>query len=140
MFFVAVRLDLGNVPICFPLPTHGRAGIGDLVPNRTVSTADSEGFLTIREAISDFPPIGSGELATRYGRFPESTFQHVMRKHSGHILYNHYAPRLTEINLRRIGHLRPGDDWRNLPRELLPGGMQRALLKDHTRRFSLDHS
>jgi len=135
MFFVAVRLDLGDVPISFPSPTHGRTGIGDLVPNRTVSATESEGFLTIRDAISDLPSIGSGEVGYRYDRFPESPFQGAMRKHSRHILHNHYAPRLAEINLRRIAHLRPGDDWRNLPRELLPQGMKRALLKDHTRRF-----
>jgi DNA (cytosine-5)-methyltransferase 1 len=31
--------------------------------------------------------------------------------------------------------LKPGEDWRSLPHDLLPAGMQRALRKDHTRRY-----
>jgi DNA (cytosine-5)-methyltransferase 1 len=31
--------------------------------------------------------------------------------------------------------LRPGQDWRDLPTDMLPPGMQRALRKDHTRRY-----
>jgi DNA (cytosine-5)-methyltransferase 1 len=50
-------------------------------------------------------------------------------------LRNHYAPRLAPQNIKRIRHLNPGDDWRALPHHLLPAGMQRALRKDHTRRF-----
>ena len=34
MFFIGWRWDTGRRG-GFPLPTHGRAGIGDLVPNRT---------------------------------------------------------------------------------------------------------
>lgn len=135
MFFAAVRLDVGETVDCFPSPTHGRAGIGDLVPNRTVPLRDSEGFLTVWDAIGDLPPVGCGETAIRYDRSPMTAFQRAMRMHANSVLHNHYAPRLSETNLRRIQLLRPGDDWRNLPRDLLPAGMQRALRKDHTRRF-----
>jgi DNA (cytosine-5)-methyltransferase 1 len=31
--------------------------------------------------------------------------------------------------------LSPGQDWRDLPHEMLPESMQRALRKDHTRRY-----
>jgi DNA (cytosine-5)-methyltransferase 1 len=58
-----------------------------------------------------------------------------MRKGLGTELYNHYSARLSEINLKRIRSLSPGEDWRSLPRHLLPDGMKRALLKDHTRRY-----
>ena len=50
-------------------------------------------------------------------------------------LTNHYAARLSAANLARLAHIKPGQDWRDLPRELLPSGMQRALRKDHTRRY-----
>ena len=120
---------------CFPLPTHGRAGVGDLVPNRTITAEESEGFLTVWHAIGDLPPVSSGAVATRYDRPPMTGFQQAMRMHAGAVLHNHYAPRLSDMNLRRIHLLRPGDDWRNLPQELLPTGMRRALRKDHTRRF-----
>lgn len=135
MFFVAWRNDLGLTPIGFPQPTHGRLGIGDLVPNRTVTKEQSDGFLTIRDAIGDLPPVNSGEQTTSYDRPPQGAYQEAMRRFAGPSLHNHYAPRLSAVNIQRIQHLQPGQDWRDLPRELLPAGMQRALLKDHTRRF-----
>jgi DNA (cytosine-5)-methyltransferase 1 len=134
MFFIGWRNDLG-VRGGFPLPTHGASGIGDLVPNRTLTAAETAGFLTIADAISDLPPIGSGELGTAYRGRPRTAYQKMMRAGLRAELFNHYAPRLSALNLRRIEHLQPGDDWRDLPRELLPPGMQRALLKDHTRRY-----
>lgn len=39
------------------------------------------------------------------------------------------------MNLARIALVEPGQDWRDLPKEMLPGSMQRALRKDHTRRY-----
>lgn len=135
MFFVAWRDDLGISSAGFPQPTHGRCGIGDLVPNRTISPEDMRGFLTIGDAISDLPPIMSGELGVAYVGRPQTAYQRLLRQGMRRELFNHYAPRMSAINLARIDHLEPGDDWRNLPRHLLPGGMQRALRKDHTRRF-----
>jgi DNA (cytosine-5)-methyltransferase 1 len=133
MFFVAWR-DEGIQSAYFPAPTHGSAGIGDLVPNRTVRKDQAAGFLTIADAISDLPIVGSGEIVDRYAGPPRSAFQVAMRQ-GATALHNHYAPRLNELNLERIRHLKPGQDWRDLPRELLPPGMQRALRKDHTRRY-----
>jgi len=135
MFFVAWRSDLGIRSAGFPLPTHGMLGIGDLVPNRTVTTEQSRGFLTVRDAISDLGVIGSGEHGTAYASRAVTAFQKAMRLHAGSSVANHYAPKLAPQNLRRIEALSPGQDWRDLPRELLPFGMQRALRKDHTRRF-----
>jgi DNA (cytosine-5)-methyltransferase 1 len=37
--------------------------------------------------------------------------------------------------MERLRVLKPGQDWRSLPHDLLPAGMQRALRKDHTRRY-----
>lgn len=133
MFFVAWReaeLDTAH----FPVPTHGALGIGDLVPNRTISREDAAGFVTIREAISDLPPVDSGEVVSCYSHPPKSAYQIAMRQGSVE-LHNHYAPRLGASNLERIRHLLPGQDWRDLPHELLPPGMRRAHRKDHTRRY-----
>lgn len=134
MFFVAWRLDQ-DLSGGFPEPTHGRTGIGDLVPNRTIAPADMEGFLTIGDAISDLPPIEAGQSADAYLKAPQTPYQAAMRVGSPKVLANHYAARLAAQNLVRIRALRPGQDWRDLPNELLPGGMQRALRKDHTRRY-----
>nr|WP_238481988.1 DNA cytosine methyltransferase [Pinisolibacter aquiterrae] len=118
----------------FPLPTHGNAGIGDLVPNRTISPDQSAGFVTIAQAIGDLPVIEGGEIATAYRCAPQSDYQEAMRANSG-MVANHYAARLSKQNLDRIRFLKPGQDWRDLPHHLLPAGMQRALRKDHTRRY-----
>ncbi len=135
MIFIARRRDLGLPAAGFPLPTHGRLGIGDLVPNRTVTAEQAEGFLTAYDAIADLPAVTSGGTTDHYDRPPETAYQAAMRRGAGGVLHNHYAPRLSAVNLQRIRCLKPGQDWRSLPRELLPAGMQRALLKDHTRRY-----
>ncbi len=134
MFFIGWRLDMGKRG-GFPKPTHGRRGIGDLVPNRTVSGEDTKGFVTIREAIGDLPSIEAGELGTRYTRKPRAAFQKAMREGAPDVLENHYAARLSQQNMERLRVLAPGEDWRSLPHHLLPAGMQRALRKDHTRRY-----
>ncbi len=134
MFFVGWREDIGHRG-GFPAPTQGPAGIGDLVPNRTVPKNLSDGFVTIREAIGDLPPVEAGGYATRYQATAKGKFQQAMRLDAPEELANHYAPRLVPRNLERIRRLAPGEDWRALPFHLLPPGMQRALRKDHTRRF-----
>lgn len=134
MFFIGWRFDQ-NKRGGFPLPTHGRRGVGDLVPNRTIHSGDQEGFVTIFEAIGDLPKIDAGHLCDLYTSKPISEFQRAMRAGAPESLANHYAPRLSKQNLLRIKRLKPGQDWRSLPREMLPEGMKRALLKDHTRRY-----
>ncbi|MGY3531438.1 DNA cytosine methyltransferase [Bradyrhizobium sp. USDA 4452] len=134
MFFIGWRTDLGKRG-GFPEPTHGRAGIGDLYPNNTISPEDSAGFVTIREALGDLPRVQAGEIETKYSKPPQGLYQEAMRRSAPQSLANHYAPRLSDQNLARIKSLEPGQDWRDLPRELLPPSMQRALRKDHTRRY-----
>lgn len=140
MFFIANRRDRALGKCGYPRPTHGNLGIGDLVPNRTVRPEQCEGFLTIRDAIGDLPEIAPGAHGKLYVGSPVSAYQIAMRAecHS-HELHNHYAPRLCAMNIRRIKSLKPGQDWRDLPRELLPSGMLKALRKDHTRRFKRMH-
>jgi DNA (cytosine-5)-methyltransferase 1 len=137
MVFVAFRNDLGIAPAMgFPRPTHGRRGIGELIPNCTIPPADWAGFVTTREAIGDLPPVEAGQEVSEYTGRPASAYQREMRAGLKKQLYNHYAPRMSAQNLARIAALKEGQDWRDLPRELLPEGMRRALRKDHTRRYS----
>jgi DNA (cytosine-5)-methyltransferase 1 len=119
----------------FPRPTVGTAKIGDLLPNCTIPPWQLKGFITTAEAISDLPPVAAGEEATRYLGPPEGPYQKAMRAGLNGELANHYAAQLSAANLARLAHIQPGQDWRDLPRELLPSGMQRALRKDHTRRY-----
>jgi DNA (cytosine-5)-methyltransferase 1 len=134
MFFIGWRFDLAKRG-GFPKPTHGRRGIGDLVPNRTIVPEDTKGFVTIKDAIGDLPAIEAGESVDRYTRKPRTAFQKEMREDAPATLANHYAARLSRQNMERLRVLKPGQDWRSLPHDLLPAGMQRALRKDHTRRY-----
>jgi DNA (cytosine-5)-methyltransferase 1 len=137
MVFVAFRKDLGFPPnIGFPLPTHGKRGIGELVPNCTIRPQDLQGFVTTREAIGDLPKLDAGCIATEYTESPSCGYQERMRQGASKRLHNHYAPRLAPQNLARIKALKAGQDWRDLPTALLPEGMKRAKRKDHTRRYS----
>ncbi len=134
MFFIGWRFDQKKSG-GFPRPTHGAAGIGDLVPNRTITSKETEGFVSIRDAIGDLPEISVGEECKLYSRSPVSDYQKAMREGEMGMLANHYSARLSERNMARIRYLKPGQDWRSLPYELLPAGMQRAHRKDHTRRY-----
>lgn len=134
MIFIGWRRDLKRRG-GFPAPTHGRSGIGDLVPNRTLKPNETKGFVSIFDAIGDLPPIAAGGSRSDYLVAATSPYQRAMRMDAPSTLANHYAPKLSQQNLARIAFLKPGQDWRALPHELLPAGMQRALRKDHTRRF-----
>lgn len=137
MIFIGFRLDL-EVPVGagFPKPTHGTKSIGELIPNCAMKASDAAGFLTTFDAIGDLPSVGSGEVVTQYDQEAMRPYQVRMRDGSADVLYNHYAPKLSQQNLDRIGFLTPGQDWRDLPMDLLPDGMKRAKRKDHTRRYS----
>jgi DNA (cytosine-5)-methyltransferase 1 len=119
----------------FPSPSAGMAKIGDLLPNCTIPSWQLEGFVTTAEAIRDLPPVAAGEEMMHYLGPPVTPYQKAMRAGLNGELSNHYAARLSAINLARLAHIKPGQDWRDLPHELLPSGMQRALRKDHTRRY-----
>lgn len=134
MVFLGWRKDLKKSG-GFPLPTHGHLGIGDLVPNRTVTERQQDGFLRTVDAIGDLPPVDAGQTVTKYTEKPARLYQRAMRDSAPRQLANHYAPKLSVQNLERIEHLLPGQDWRSLPHDLLPESMKRALRKDHTRRF-----
>ncbi|MFV0373649.1 DNA (cytosine-5-)-methyltransferase [Microbacterium sp.] len=142
LVIIAWRNDL-DIPagFGFPRPTHGRAGIGELVPNSTIPDELYEGFLTTRGAIGDLPSIRAGESALAYGGRPRHAFQVAARterdgrRMATSELHDHYAAALSPLTLERLRVLAPGQDWRDLPFELLPPSMQRALRKDHTRRY-----
>jgi DNA (cytosine-5)-methyltransferase 1 len=137
MVFIGFRLDLAIPPGSgFPAPTHGKRGIGELIPNCAISADDSAGFLTTFDAIADLPSVQAGAQVDRYSDGPSTPYQRRMRQSAGNELHNHYAPKLSKQNLDRIKFLSPGQNWRDLPIELLPDGMKKALRKDHTRRYS----
>lgn len=136
VIIIGWRRDLSIPPgYGFPSPSAGTGRIGDLLPNCTITHEQMQGFTTTREAIGDLPAIVAGEEETTYTGPPSEPYQRAMREQLTDELFNHYAARLSAANLVRLALLKPGQDWRDLPREMLPPGMQRALRKDHTRRY-----
>ncbi|MEV7201526.1 DNA cytosine methyltransferase [Streptomyces griseoluteus] len=136
LIIIAWRKDLDlSAGYGFPMPTHGTGAIGDLLPNCTIKPEHLDGFLTTRDAIGDLPVVAAGQQVDEYDGTPATPYQKLMREGLQKELYNHYAADLSQANLDRLALLKPGQDWRDLPHELLPPGMQRALRKDHTRRY-----
>lgn len=136
LLIVGWRRDLG-IPAGygFPAPTAGRATIGELLPNCTIPPWQLEGCVTAAQAFADLPPVDAGDEVTQYVGPPAGPYQETMRAGLSDELFNHYAAKLSPANLARLAKLGPGQDWRDLPRDMLPGSMQRALRKDHTRRY-----
>lgn len=94
-------------------------------------------FTTVEEAIGDLPPLKSGEKGSAvkpYPCEPKSEYQRLMRTGSAGV-YNHEAPRLSAVNLKRLSYIKPGGNWTDIPDDLLPKGMQRARKSDHTMRY-----
>lgn len=93
---------------------------------------------SVGDAISDLPPLANGggaDFTTYAGaRLPSSEFQQSMRD-SSEVLANHWCRALVHPNTERVKHIPAGGDWRDIPTTLLPPGMQRALRKDHTKRY-----
>lgn len=157
-----VALEVGKVEL--PEPVHyslaqahfkgGRAqtfhhAIGHRrIAGEIRSAASDEVLLppvSVREAIGDLPPISNGggiDGPVSYGRRAvRSDFAAAMRA-GVQRLTNHWARELLPPNTERVKFIPEGGDWRSIPHELLPPGMQRALRKDHTTRYGrlrLDH-
>ncbi len=132
VFIVATRL--GEASGLVPEPTHQSAN-----PKKRKANVGKrlKRFVTVHKAIGDLPliPNGGGHPAGhRHGQVAFCGYQREARK-GARILFNHVCHTLTSVNLNRIVHVPEGGNWRNIPRDLLPAGMQRARLTDHTKRY-----
>ena len=94
-------------------------------------------FTTVQEAISDLPILKSGEKGAEVKEYRcDPTCEYQQRARIGTVgVYNHEAPRLSAINLKRLEYIKPGGNWTDIPDDLLPKGMQRARKSDHTKRY-----
>ena len=94
-------------------------------------------FVSVRDAIDDLPTLSNGETGAKrknYKTGPQNDFQAAMRNGSDTV-QNHEAPRLGEINIKRLSYIPPGGNWTDIPEDLLPKGMKRARRSDHTKRY-----
>ena len=118
MFFIGTLTDR---KIQFPEPSYGSG-----FPNP---------YTTIGDAINDLPVPVNGRGAGMPYTLPAITpYQKLMRNECT-VLSCHEAPKLSELNMKRLEHIPPGGSWRDIPVELLPAGMQRARRSDHTTRY-----
>lgn len=113
--------------------SHNGQEVIPLIPARLVR------HVTVGDALSDLPQLknGGGEDVSQWPAARKtglSSFQKQMRR-PGKVLMNHWCRELMPPNTERVKHIPAGGDWRSIPRELLPPGMQRALRKDHTTRY-----
>jgi DNA (cytosine-5)-methyltransferase 1 len=88
---------------------------------------------TVSEAIGDLPEETAAP--SKYESPPANAFQRSMRKGTNGSVTAHQCANLGPLNLKRIAHVQPGGNWRDIPRRLLPAGMKRARLSDHTTRY-----
>lgn len=136
VFIVASRL--GPASELIPRPTHWSPILVQWGGPKERPAGATKSPITVWQAIGDLPEIengGGSYVAPRSGiARPRTMYQRDVRRGSSE-LYNHICHKLTEVNLDRIAHVPEGGNWRDVPRELLPAGMQRARLQDHTKRY-----
>lgn len=120
----------------------GRANFSTSLDGRSLLLSEEhfknaqEGFISVKDAISDLPKIGNkgGSEECFYELSEQSDFQKALRCLSGK-LYNHICAGLGKANLERLPHIPQGGSWRDIPFEKLPDGMKRAKRSDHTQRY-----
>jgi DNA (cytosine-5)-methyltransferase 1 len=126
-----------------PYPTHYATARANFTGGRTMTfrlmPLEQPVLLpavTLGEAIADLPRLAMGEGGeiVAYDRLPESEYARSMRA-GGAVTFNHYASILAPQNVERMKYIKPGGSWRDIPRHLLPLGMQKARLSDHTKRY-----
>ena len=98
--------------------------------------------VTVNDAIYDLPkPLASSvnDIGVAYGKKAGiSDYAKFMREDSERV-FNHIAPKMTQINKDRLQHIKPGGSWRDIPFDLLPEGMKKAKRSDHTKRYGRLH-
>lgn len=95
--------------VTLPRPTHGQSE--PLYVSRPK--------LTLMEAISDLPPLGSGDVATSYASVPQNEYQSLLR---GNIktLSEHNSTNYGEKMLHILSLIPPGGSVEDLPQKLRP--------------------
>ena len=106
-FVVAFRKETA---FRFPEPTHGERG--EVFRRRPP--------LTLADALSDLPPVRSGESADRYLRPPQNDYQRKLRAGAGETLTEHVGPWHGARLLNVLAHVPPGGSILDVPAELRP--------------------
>ena len=135
---IIVASRLGPAAEMLPAPTHWSPNFRIHARVNQVRPATArKRLVSVWQAIGDLPVLGNGggELEMqRVGSVAFSEYQRTARRGTRKI-FNHICNRLTKVNMDRIVHIPEGGNWRLIPFDLLPAGMQRAHPQDHTKRY-----
>ena len=104
-----------NSKFNFPEPTHY-----NLEEGQAFFMPELKSYLTLSEAISDLPFIGSNEESFEYSTEPVNEFQKLMRKNAPDKLMDHNAPNNNENLIKIMESLPDGGTPNDLPEELRP--------------------
>lgn len=132
---------IGPSSSLIPSPSHWSPRYGHVGYPRKRPVGANKQPVTVWQAIGDLPELQGGggqqEFVRDWKRATTSYQREAQR--NAPIIFNHVGHRLTEVNLARAVHVPPGGNWRDIPRDLLTAGMQRAKLTDHTKRYGRLH-
>lgn len=115
VFFLGIRIDLSDVPLTYPLPTHS---IGDNNLPRYVTVGDAIGDLPRQVIESEGFEVGD---AMQYAMIPQTDYQRQMRIGSAE-LYNHHTKKFLDTRMQRISFLEEGATKVSLPPQMQAGG------------------
>ncbi len=127
VFFIGTALD---VPVAFPKPTHSDPELWAeyALPFAELSSIGQKNgckhlppHITVAEAIDDLPPLGEmdGADVSEYESPPRSNYQKTLRGYRKH-LFNHVSGGHSPAERKMIRALKPGENWRALPKSVLP--------------------
>ncbi|MCA0433720.1 MAG: DNA cytosine methyltransferase [Proteobacteria bacterium] len=135
VFVLASRI--GPAAELIPSPTHWGPALAQFGGPKERPPGATRRPVTVWQAIGDLPELqnGGGSHSAEWPHGQPSTIYQRDARRGAAGLYNHVCHRLTDVNLNRIVHVPEGGNWRDVPRELLPAGMKRARLQDHTKRY-----
>ena len=127
--FIFIGVEAGGA-IAFPQPTHYSNGqtIGHKDKRRVLMPKEEDLFtprpsltpaVTVLDAISDLPPIRSGESSSVYGSPPQNDFQRERRNGATELMM-HYSTAHTAKMLEIIRH--SGSNISAIPKHLITSG------------------
>lgn len=139
VFFIGTRRKL-SIP--FPKPTHCDPELWEdyALPFTKLSEIGQKNgdeslprHLTVAEGISDLPPVGEADDRDDlpYDREPTSEYQRLMRQGSKSIRH-HITDGMSDSERKMVQALKPGDNWRALPLNLLPERFKKIRPYDAT--------
>ncbi|MGY5847348.1 DNA cytosine methyltransferase [Salegentibacter sp. HM20] len=84
--------------------------------------------ITVGEALEDLPPLMNGAKIEKmsYGKKAISDYARKMRGRRRKVTQN-YVTQNSELVIRRYEHIRPGSNWRDIPKDLM------SNYRDHSR-------